>query len=183
MLTISKPLSAGQAQTYHQREFTAKEQNYWSQSGVIAGEWQGRLAAQFSLAGAVSAEDLQCSAKASTHRLANSLCGSEHRMSIRTRKAKPSRRWNTGLVGTRHSPHQNRFLRFSISNPEGAAISSFRTNSFADNRPVTQRFAGTRILRPNSTYVRTFFLRADAALSCRTVWTARFGAKPGSTLD
>ena len=44
MLTISKPLSAGKAQTYHQKEFTAKEQNYWSQRGVIAGEWQGRLA-------------------------------------------------------------------------------------------------------------------------------------------
>jgi conjugative relaxase-like TrwC/TraI family protein len=57
MLTISKPLSADQAQTYHQREFTAKEQNYWSQRGVIAGEWQGRLAAQFGLTGAVSAED------------------------------------------------------------------------------------------------------------------------------
>jgi conjugative relaxase-like TrwC/TraI family protein len=57
MLTISKPLSAGQAQTYHQKEFTAKEQNYWSQRGIIAGEWQGRLAAQFGLAGAVSAED------------------------------------------------------------------------------------------------------------------------------
>ncbi|MGA2358762.1 MAG: MobF family relaxase [Terriglobales bacterium] len=57
MLTISKPLSAGQAQSYHQREFTAKEQNYWSQRGVIAGEWQGRLAGQFGLAGMVSAED------------------------------------------------------------------------------------------------------------------------------
>jgi conjugative relaxase-like TrwC/TraI family protein len=57
MLTISKPLSAGQAQTYHEQEFTAKEQNYWSQRGVIAGEWQGQLAAQFGLAGAVSAED------------------------------------------------------------------------------------------------------------------------------
>ena len=31
MLTISSPLSAGQAQTYHAKEFTAKEQNYWSQ--------------------------------------------------------------------------------------------------------------------------------------------------------
>jgi len=40
MLTISKPLSAGQAQNYHQKEFTAKEQNYWSQRGEIAGEWQ-----------------------------------------------------------------------------------------------------------------------------------------------
>jgi conjugative relaxase-like TrwC/TraI family protein len=57
MLTISKPLSAGQAQTYHQKEFTAKEQNYWSQRGVIAGEWQGRMAGQFGLAGPVSAED------------------------------------------------------------------------------------------------------------------------------
>ena len=57
MLTISKPLSAGQAQSYHQKEFTSKEQNYWSQRGVVAGEWQGRLAAPLGLAGAVSAED------------------------------------------------------------------------------------------------------------------------------
>jgi conjugative relaxase-like TrwC/TraI family protein len=57
MLTISKPLSAGQAQSYHQKEFTAKEQNYWSQRGVIAGEWQGRLAVRLGLAGTVSAED------------------------------------------------------------------------------------------------------------------------------
>jgi conjugative relaxase-like TrwC/TraI family protein len=57
MLTISKPLSAGQAQTYHQKEFTAKEQNYWSQRGVIAGEWQGRLADEFGLSGPVSSED------------------------------------------------------------------------------------------------------------------------------
>ncbi|MGB8783965.1 MAG: MobF family relaxase [Terriglobales bacterium] len=57
MLTISKPLSAGQAQTYHQKEFTAKEQNYWSQRGIIAGEWQGRLAGEFGLTGMVSSED------------------------------------------------------------------------------------------------------------------------------
>jgi conjugative relaxase-like TrwC/TraI family protein len=57
MLTISKPLSAGQAQSYHAKEFTAKEQNYWSQRGVIQGEWQGRLASHFGLAGTVSAEE------------------------------------------------------------------------------------------------------------------------------
>jgi conjugative relaxase-like TrwC/TraI family protein len=57
MLTISKPLSASQAQSYHQKEFTAKEQNYWSQRGEIAGEWQGRLAGKFGLSGAVPAED------------------------------------------------------------------------------------------------------------------------------
>jgi len=57
MLTISNPLSAGQARSYHQKEFTAKEQTYWSQRGVVAGEWQGRLAAQLGLARTVSAED------------------------------------------------------------------------------------------------------------------------------
>lgn len=57
MLTISKPLSAGQAQAYHQKEFKAKEQNYWSQRGVIAGEWQGRLAGSFGLGGVVSEEE------------------------------------------------------------------------------------------------------------------------------
>jgi conjugative relaxase-like TrwC/TraI family protein len=57
MLTISKPLSVGQVQTYHQKELTAKEQNYYSQQGVIAGERQERLAGQFRLAGAVPAEN------------------------------------------------------------------------------------------------------------------------------
>lgn len=57
MLTISKPLSAGQAQTYHTKEFTSKEQNYWSQKGEIEGEWQGHLAGRLGLAGAVCAAD------------------------------------------------------------------------------------------------------------------------------
>jgi len=57
MLTISKPLSAAQAQNYHQKEFTAREQNYWSQRGEIAGQWQGRLRENFGLTGAVCAED------------------------------------------------------------------------------------------------------------------------------
>ena len=54
MLTISKPLSASQAQNYHKKEFTSREQNYWSQRGEIAGEWQGRLAAKLGLSGAVA---------------------------------------------------------------------------------------------------------------------------------
>jgi hypothetical protein len=41
MLTISKPLSATQAQTYHAKEFTAAEQNYWKQDDTIQGEWHG----------------------------------------------------------------------------------------------------------------------------------------------
>ncbi len=55
MLTISKPLSATQAQTYHAKEFTAAEQNYWKQGDKIVGEWQGRLADGYGLSGAVDA--------------------------------------------------------------------------------------------------------------------------------
>jgi len=44
MLTISKPLSGGQARTYHAREFAAKEANYWSREQQGHSEWQGKLA-------------------------------------------------------------------------------------------------------------------------------------------
>ena len=57
MLTISKPLSASQAQTYHAKEFTAAEQNYWKRGDSIQGEWQGKLANQFGLEGSVIAEE------------------------------------------------------------------------------------------------------------------------------
>jgi conjugative relaxase-like TrwC/TraI family protein len=57
MLTISKPLSASQAQTYHEKEFTAAEQNYWKQADTIQGEWHGKLTGKFGLAGAVGAEE------------------------------------------------------------------------------------------------------------------------------
>ena len=57
MLTISKPLSAGQAQSYHEKEFTSPEQSYWSQGQNVRGEWQGKLAQKYGLSGAVGAEE------------------------------------------------------------------------------------------------------------------------------
>jgi conjugative relaxase-like TrwC/TraI family protein len=57
MLTISKPLSASQAQAYHAKEFTAAEQTYWKQGDTIPGEWRGRLAEKFGLAGDVGADE------------------------------------------------------------------------------------------------------------------------------
>jgi conjugative relaxase-like TrwC/TraI family protein len=56
MLTISKPLSASQARTYHAREFVSEEQNYWSRDRQGHTEWQGRLAEQWNLTGEVEAE-------------------------------------------------------------------------------------------------------------------------------
>ncbi len=59
MLTISKPLSASQAQAYHSKEFTSAEQAYYSQKGEIRGEWHGKLAEQWGLHGDVTAEQFQ----------------------------------------------------------------------------------------------------------------------------
>ncbi len=59
MLTISKPLSAGQARSYHEKEFANAEQNYYSQKGAVQGEWAGKLAAEMGLEGAVTAAEFE----------------------------------------------------------------------------------------------------------------------------
>jgi conjugative relaxase-like TrwC/TraI family protein len=57
MLTMSsKPLSAGQARTYHAREFASEQANYWSRDQQGHSEWQGRLAEQWGLSGSVGNE-------------------------------------------------------------------------------------------------------------------------------
>ncbi len=56
MLTISKPLSASQVRTYHEREFASERQNYWSRDQQGYSEWQGRLAEQWGLSGTVGDE-------------------------------------------------------------------------------------------------------------------------------
>jgi conjugative relaxase-like TrwC/TraI family protein len=56
MLTISKPLSASQVRTYHEREFASERQNYWSRDQQGHSEWQGKLAVQWGLDGPVGNE-------------------------------------------------------------------------------------------------------------------------------
>lgn len=56
MLTLSKPLSASQARSYHAKEFASQQQNYWSRDSHVHSEWQGRLAQQWNLSGPVHAE-------------------------------------------------------------------------------------------------------------------------------
>jgi conjugative relaxase-like TrwC/TraI family protein len=56
MLTISKPLSAGQAQSYHAEEFANARENYYTEAEQIRGEWHGRLAEQWGLRGEVHEE-------------------------------------------------------------------------------------------------------------------------------
>jgi len=56
MLTLSKPLSASQVRTYHEREFASERQNYWSRDQQGHSEWQGKLAEQWGLEGPVGNE-------------------------------------------------------------------------------------------------------------------------------
>jgi conjugative relaxase-like TrwC/TraI family protein len=53
MVTISKPISASQAQAYHREEFSNAKENYYTESEQVRGEWHGALAARWGLAGEV----------------------------------------------------------------------------------------------------------------------------------
>jgi conjugative relaxase-like TrwC/TraI family protein len=59
MLTISKPLSAGQARRYHAEEFQNARENYYTEGDLIRGVWYGELAARWGLAGEVREEQFQ----------------------------------------------------------------------------------------------------------------------------
>ncbi|WP_353070370.1 MobF family relaxase [Tunturibacter empetritectus] len=52
-----KPLSAGQARTYHEREFVSQKQSYWSRDRQGHSEWQGKLAERWGLQGPVGNEE------------------------------------------------------------------------------------------------------------------------------
>ena len=54
MLTMSKAISAGQAQSYHKQEYTSDSQSYYKEGDTVKGEWQGQLAASFGLSGEVA---------------------------------------------------------------------------------------------------------------------------------
>src|SRR2546425_6919794 len=59
MLTISKPLSAGQVRTYHATEFRNARDNYYTVGEAIVGQWHGRVAEQWGLVGDVRNEQIE----------------------------------------------------------------------------------------------------------------------------
>lgn len=56
MLTISKPLSAGQAKAYHKEEFADAKGNHYTEVDHIRGEWRGKFAEEWGLRGEVQEE-------------------------------------------------------------------------------------------------------------------------------
>jgi conjugative relaxase-like TrwC/TraI family protein len=53
MVTLSKPISSGQAQAYHKEEFANAKENYYTEGERVRGEWQGQLAERWGLTGEV----------------------------------------------------------------------------------------------------------------------------------
>src|SRR5258707_13138464 len=51
MVTLSKPISASQAQAYHKEEFANAKENYYTEGERVRGEWQGQLAERWGLQG------------------------------------------------------------------------------------------------------------------------------------
>ena len=56
MLTLSKPISAGQAQAYHKSEFANAKENYYTEGERVRGVWQGQLAERYGLHGEANEE-------------------------------------------------------------------------------------------------------------------------------
>jgi conjugative relaxase-like TrwC/TraI family protein len=59
MLTISTPLSAGQARCYHEEEFQNARENYYTEGDRIRGVWHGQLADRWELGGEVREEHFE----------------------------------------------------------------------------------------------------------------------------
>jgi conjugative relaxase-like TrwC/TraI family protein len=59
MLTISKPLSAGQPRRYHAEEFQNARDNYYTEGDVIRGVWHGQLAERWGLVGNVREDQFE----------------------------------------------------------------------------------------------------------------------------
>ncbi len=59
MLTISKPLSAGQARRYHEEEFQNARDNYYTEADGFVVTWHGQLADRWGLTGEVRDEHFE----------------------------------------------------------------------------------------------------------------------------
>src|SRR5579875_4014089 len=103
MLTLSKPLSAGQVRTYHEREFASERQNYWSRDQQGHSEWQGQLAKEWGLSGAVGDEHFARLTEGQHPFVGKQMV--QHQVS-RTYEGKDgkSRAWSTVPDGMRRSP-------------------------------------------------------------------------------
>jgi hypothetical protein len=82
MITLSKPISAGQAQAYHKEEFANARENYYTEGERVRGEWQGQLASVGACMGEVQESSSRGWPRASIRRRASSWSGIRRRASM-----------------------------------------------------------------------------------------------------
>jgi hypothetical protein len=115
MLTISKALSAGQARTYHAREFVSEKQNYWSRDAQVHSEWQGQLAKEWGLGDSVGAEEFARLSEGQHPESGAQLVKHQPAKPTTTSTARKSPASNIEPGGTRHSQRRNPFLSPRLS--------------------------------------------------------------------
>lgn len=59
MMTLSKPLTAGQAKDYFEAEYTSTQESYYSEADTVKGKWFGKQAEAWELQGEVNAEHFE----------------------------------------------------------------------------------------------------------------------------
>ena len=109
MLTISKPLSAGQARSYHQEEFSNAQENYYSEGNRIRGEWHGKLAEKWGLRGAVQEEQFRRLSDGQHPLTGEQLVRYQTAREYVDYRAIRSTRWSTVRAGMRRSPHRRAY--------------------------------------------------------------------------
>ncbi len=87
MLTISKPLSAGQAQAYHKEEFANAQENYYSEGERYAASGTANSPSEWGLSGEVQEEHFRASRRpASDHGRATGAAPDAARIRERARR-------------------------------------------------------------------------------------------------
>ena len=104
MMTMSYPLSAGQAQRYHHEQLRDVGENYYSEGQEILGEWHGQLAAAWGLEGPVDETQFARLTQGQHPISGDQLIRIQTRTLRRARAANVGIRLNTALAGTSRSP-------------------------------------------------------------------------------
>ncbi len=107
MVTISKPISAGQAQLYHREEFANARENYYTEGERVLGEWQGQLAERWGLSGDVQEQQFIRLSEGQHPETGEQLVRHQELGNTPTAGAERCIRWSIAPSGTRRSAHLN----------------------------------------------------------------------------
>ena len=109
MITLSKPISSGQAQAYHKEEFANARENYYTEGERVRGEWQGQLAARWGLQGEVQEQQFARLAEGQHPETGEQLVRHQTAREYVNARATRCARWSTGRDGMRRSARRRAY--------------------------------------------------------------------------